>query len=150
MRASAVCGLTVALLLSTTVGASPFQTPTTAGAQILPVEEVFRVEPAEWRQGQLHLRIAIAPGCYLYRDKLKVEAIEPAGYKLGTVHMQAGERIHDEHFGDVRIFRNTLQAHWKPLAKTPPTRLKLTFQGCAEKLVCYPPQTRIIDVLSYP
>lgn len=116
--------------------------------QILAVGEAFQPQPAEWHDGRLSLRLDIAPGCYLYRDKLKVEVLEPAGYTLGKQTLAEGSAFRDEHFGEVRIFRGALETQWQ--AKTPPRKLKVSYQGCAEGLVCYPMQTRVVDVFTLP
>lgn len=115
-------------------------------ARILPVEEAFSPQPAIWQNGQLSIAVDIAPGCYLYRDRFSVEAIEPAGYALGSARLPKGEAHHDEHFGDVSILRERLKAGFTPKSKAAPKQVRIRYQGCAEGLVCYPPQTRVLTV----
>lgn len=114
---------------------------------ILPVEEAFVVQPAIWDQGKLLVGIDIAPGCYLYKSKLVVEAVEPAGYALGAITLPKGAAHEDEHFGAVEIYRGSVQAAFQPNKNAAPTQLRVRLQGCAEGKVCYPLQTRLIEVL---
>ena len=56
--------------------------------------------------------------------------------------------VQDEHEGSAEIYHGSLLAalHW-PRGSQPPQRLQVSYQGCAEAGVCYPPQTRQIDVI---
>jgi thiol:disulfide interchange protein len=114
--------------------------------EILPVDEAFQLQPALWQDGHLLIGIDAAPGCYLYRDKIKVEVLEPAGYALGPSELPAGDAHHDEHFGDVRILRDRVVARYRPKLAQAPRQVRVRYQGCAENLVCYPPQERVLNV----
>ena len=51
-------------------------------------------------------------------------------------------RMSDEHFGAVQIYRGLLDADVPTSgALDRPLRLRVTYQGCADAGVCYPPQT---------
>lgn len=119
-----------------------------ADAPTLTVNEAFRLMPAERTGQQLRIRWEIAPGYYLYRERLAFEAVEPLGAKLATPQLSKGEKHHDEHFGDVHIYRKAdASATFKlPRKMTVPTRIKVSYQGCADIGICYPPQTRILDI----
>lgn len=109
-------------------------------------EEAFVLQAPLWDGKDLILRWDIAPGCYLYRDKLVVEAAAPQGYALGSAKLPAGEKLRDEHFGEVTVYRDSVLVRFHPRSKTPPQSLRVRYQGCAENKVCYPPQTRVIAV----
>ncbi|WP_428309403.1 protein-disulfide reductase DsbD N-terminal domain-containing protein [Hydrocarboniphaga sp.] len=113
---------------------------------ILAVDEAFRVQPALWENGQLVIGIDAAPNCYLYRDKFKLSVVEPASLSLISADLPAGETHHDEHFGDVKIIRDRLLVRYKTAASAAPKKVRIRYQGCAENLVCYPPQERVLDV----
>ncbi len=117
-------------------------------ARILAVDDAFHPQPAIWQKGRLLVGVDVAPGCYLYRDRFSVEALEPDGYALGAASLPTGEAHRDEHFGEVRILRGRLTASYKPVAHDPPKRVRIRYQGCADGLVCYPPQTRVLSVES--
>ncbi|WP_420465086.1 protein-disulfide reductase DsbD N-terminal domain-containing protein [Panacagrimonas sp.] len=112
---------------------------------IVPVEKALALQPPLWDGNVLVLGWDIAPGCYLYRDKTIIEAVEPVGQILGQASWPAAQAYRDEHFGKVQIYRNAVQVQFRP-SKAVPTTLRIRFQGCAEDKVCYPPQTRLVQV----
>lgn len=115
---------------------------------ILPVEEAFRLQPALWQKDHLVLGWDVAPGCYLYRDKLTLEVLEPSGAASGELLLPAGTTQRDEHFGEVQVLRGAVQAQWRPSKNSsPPKRIRLRWQGCAEGKVCYQPQARELTVV---
>jgi thiol:disulfide interchange protein DsbD len=113
---------------------------------VLPVDEALRLQPVLPGKDRLLLGWDVAPGCYLYRDKLGVEILDPLPVRAAALTLPAGEQYRDAHFGEVRVLRGSVQAAL-PLGDTPaPRRLRVRYQGCAEDKVCYPPQTREIEV----
>ena len=117
--------------------------------RVLKPDQAFQLMPVEARGNNLRIEWQIAPGYYLYRGKIKLEAVEPAGASLGTLRLPAGEKIRDEHFGEVEIYRaGALVGELS--ASAPLRKLKVRYQGCAEEGICLPPQTRIVDVQALP
>lgn len=113
----------------------------------LPVDQAFDLQPLERRDGKLIVSWRIAKNYYLYRDRLKLTLVEPAGAKLGPVQLPAAEKYQDEHFGETDIYRERLQAELLLTgAKTGPVKLTVAYQGCADAGLCYPVQTRILEV----
>ncbi|ULQ45636.1 hypothetical protein JN531_010970 [Flagellatimonas centrodinii] len=114
-----------------------------AQPELLPVEAAFQLEPVTWQAGTLRVPLRVAPGHYLYRDKLSVAPLADAELSL-----PAGEAYHDEHFGDVVIYRHDIAAE-APMA-TPPHTVTVRWQGCADAGICYPPQIRTVPVEVLP
>lgn len=118
------------------------------GRDLLRADEAFRLVAAA-REGEV-LKVSwdIAPGYYLYRKRIAVRAVAPAGTRLEAPQLPQGEMVQDEHEGQAEIYHGSLEAalHW-PRGSAPPQRLQVSYQGCAEAGVCYPPQTRLIDVI---
>ena len=87
----------------------------------------------------------IAPGYYLYRHRISARTATP-GFQLGEVAMPDGHRKTDEFFGDVEVYYDILSA------TVPVTRaegasafdLSVTYQGCADAGLCYPPVTKTV------
>jgi thiol:disulfide interchange protein len=115
---------------------------------ILKPDEAFRLMPAEVRGKTLRVEWEIAPGYYMYLQRLKFESADGAA-ALGAAKLPAGEKHHDEHFGDVLIQRAGRLVAEIPV-NVPPKSLKLTYQGCAEVGVCLPPQYRTVAVSVLP
>ena len=113
--------------------------------KFLPVDQAFEIQPLEHKDGQLVVSWRIARGYYLYRQRLDFENVG-AG-KLGKPELPAGDKHHDEYFGEVEVYRQDLLAAKLPLQGAAPKqfKLKVTYQGCAEAGLCYPPQTRVLE-----
>lgn len=108
---------------------------------IMTVDEAFAVS-LERHQHTLQLNIDIAPGAYLYRDKLH---IEPEGLALGQWQLPAGEPYEDEYFGKSQVYREQLALELPLLNGSSDGHLMLHYQGCGSGL-CYPPQQRKLEV----
>ncbi|MFH7565029.1 protein-disulfide reductase DsbD domain-containing protein [Oceanimonas smirnovii] len=112
-----------------------------AGNQVMPVEQAF-VITHERTDRVLQLNIDIAPGAYLYRDKLQLTAENLA---LGKWQLPAGEAYEDEYFGKSHVFREPLTLVLPLQHLTRASRLTLSYQGCGNGL-CYPPQLLILEL----
>ncbi|HHQ14684.1 MAG TPA: protein-disulfide reductase DsbD, partial [Chromatiales bacterium] len=107
----------------------------------LPVEQAFRPSVEVLNPFRIAVDWVIAPGYYLYRDSLKVTSIGGQAV-TGPAVLPAGESHRDEHFGDTRIFRDSVRIEVPLTRPTPdagPVKLRLDFQGCKEDSICYPP-----------
>ncbi|QLG86945.1 protein-disulfide reductase DsbD [Chitinibacter bivalviorum] len=114
-----------------------------ANADFLPPEKAFRATLVQIDDQTVEARFTIAPGYYLYRDRIKVSA---PGLELSS-QIPAGEMKDDPSFGKVSVFHNQLIVKLtskQPLAAQQAITLK--FQGCAEAGICYPPQTQTIKL----
>ncbi|MGH8461981.1 MAG: protein-disulfide reductase DsbD domain-containing protein [Stenotrophobium sp.] len=119
------------------------------GPQILPVDSAFQLMPVERDADALRVSWFISKGYYLYRERMQFRVIDPRGDKLGQARMPTGVPHDDPYFGTVHIYRGgdnlaislPLTTHAEQ-----PRKLEVRYQGCAEAGVCYPPQTRILDI----
>ncbi|MFP5507155.1 MAG: protein-disulfide reductase DsbD, partial [Gammaproteobacteria bacterium] len=121
-----------------------------ADSEFLDPDVAFRPSVAASPDGTaLIARWDIAKGYYLYRDKLRVELADGAGVTLHALALPAGKVKDDETFGRVEVYYDAVEAR-VPLSRTgtaaQPLRVKLAYQGCAEAGICYPPQTKTLDV----
>ncbi len=107
--------------------------------EFLPVLEAF--QPTAWHDGDtLYIGIDIAEEYYLYRHQLAV-ASQTEGTGLGEPSIPEGSFTNDEFMGDVYVFRDQLVFDVPldaPFAG--PLNVELTFQGCADAGLCYPPE----------
>ncbi len=92
--------------------------------------------------GELIVRYDIAPGYYLYRDRLGFESGTP-GVTVGPASLPVGEDHQDDYFGKQVIYRGTAKIGLKVTFDGAPRdfELRLKLQGCADAGLCYPPQT---------
>ncbi len=116
---------------------------------LLPAEQAFRFFAALNESGAIKVSWEIAPGYYLYREKIQLELSGSEGSRLGDYAIPRGAPKHDEAFGQVEIFHEQLSFEL-PVIRTQPTAQNLTllanFQGCADRGVCYPPMSQKIDL----
>lgn len=130
--------------------------------EILAVEEAFRLLAEVSAPDRLRLTWEIAPGTYLYRERIEIGldemGLEPAGdIALGDIARPAGdieqETIRpDGSLGDIAVYRDRVALEVPLLRGSDAPRalaLIVKYQGCAELGVCYPPQTQRI-VLNLP
>jgi thioredoxin:protein disulfide reductase len=102
----------------------------------LPPDEAF-VLTHEQRDGALTLRWEIADRYYLYRDKMQFTPLDP-GLTVGTPSLPPSEAKDDAEFGMVEIYRGA-PSITLPISGAGEHRLRVTYQGCAEDGICYPP-----------
>lgn len=94
-------------------------------------------------------RWQIADGYYLYRKRFRFGISEPSGVTLGTPHLPDGKSKSDEYFGEMEVYYQQVAATL-PLerASDRPQRITLdvTYQGCADAGLCYPPINKQLQV----
>lgn len=113
----------------------------------LPAKQAF--QPSVQRSGPHMLIVSwrIADGTYLYRHALDFKLVDGDSARLGTPQIPPGHKHHDAYFGSVETYRHRLQVSI-PVVGQPPlgARLQLTYQGCADAGLCYPPQHDTLDL----
>ena len=114
--------------------------PAWAAAEFLEPEKAFRLAVQEQGAGQVQLQWTIAPGYYLYRNRIGV-----SGTGVGAVEKPRGEVKEDPNFGTVEVYHEAVQVGVQ--AGTAST-LRVTWQGCADEGLCYPPVEKDIVLAS--
>ncbi|MDD0977407.1 protein-disulfide reductase DsbD [Pseudomonas fontis] len=114
-------------------------------ADFLPVREAFKLNLIQGNADGIKLRFVPTEGYYLYRHRFQFRT-EPADIALGTAQLPAGEAKHDEFFGDVQVYHNIVDIDLPRTADKRPFTLVVTYQGCADKGLCYPPETERLSI----
>ena len=136
----------ICLLVATADHAAPqrVKDPLSSEVAFLSVDEAF-VLSARWTDGQLVVRWDMPDGYYLYRHAFAVEGDDVG---LGQVVIPAGEPKVDEYFGDSEVYYGRVELTVPIDATAAPawgrSRVHVTYQGCADYGLCYPPQRRSI------
>lgn len=107
-----------------------------------PADKVFVLSASRDGNGALHLSFAVAPGVYLYRDSLKATL---AGRDLALAP-PPGETKDDPNFGQVEVYHHAIALMVPGLPAS--GALGVTYQGCAEAGICYPPIRSRVDLAS--
>ena len=109
-------------------------------SEILPVESAFQMFVAK-NNDAIEIRWLIAPGCYLYRDKLTFSI------DIDESDIPEGVLFHDEFFGEVEVYFDQLVVNMSTKSKKVLLKeLIVGFQGCSESGFCYPAQKREISL----
>lgn len=121
------------------------------GQPPLSPEEAFTLQISREADGDMVFAWKIAPGHYLYKDHTAATA--PDGKTALPLRLRAGEKKDDPGFGVVDIWRDAGRAVLSADAlkrANEPASINITYQGCLENSICYPPTTRTVDVPALP
>jgi thiol:disulfide interchange protein DsbD len=114
--------------------------------EFLQANEAFDFDSVE-ADGNLNVRINIAKGYYLYKNKVKVidehKSLIQAPLPKGSLHT-------DEYFGEQQVYRHKLEFSLPTLDSKATKTIVITYQGCAEAGLCYSPQKKVIQLTSGP
>ncbi|WP_324734702.1 protein-disulfide reductase DsbD [Pseudomonas paeninsulae] len=115
-------------------------------ADFLPVREAFRLSLIDSSSDSIKLRFVAAEGYYLYKHRFQFSS-EPADIDLSAAQLPAGKAKVDEYFGDVEVYYGVLDVEL-PLDNPDnrPFNLNVSYQGCADQGLCYPPETEQLKI----
>ncbi|HXG27827.1 MAG TPA: protein-disulfide reductase DsbD [Nevskiales bacterium] len=143
--------LSLALLLLPFTATAGLLDPRQGEERFLPVSQAFVIS-AELRDPQtVRVHWDIAEGYYLYRHQLRFRLADASGLALGEPQLPDGLRKTDEYFGEIEAYYHRLDA-LLPIVNGAATdgslMLEVRFQGCAERGLCYPPETVTLPLLA--
>ncbi|WP_130901322.1 protein-disulfide reductase DsbD [Pseudomonas sp. Sample_11] len=129
--------LLFALLVSglAQAGNNPFE----SRPDFLPVDKAFVLTSERLDSGDTQLFWQITDGYYLYQKRLKFDGLAADQQPV----LPEGESHSDEFFGEQPVYRQGLEVKIPAAASG---QIKVSYQGCADAGLCYPPQTRVIDL----
>ncbi len=110
--------------------------------QFLPVDEAYQLTLVADGDQRLTLQWVIAPEYYLYRHAFKAQASDSEGGIAANLIVPDGLAKTDEFFGDVEVYYDALEAMVALERTTELAQIKVTYQGCADAGLCYPPETK--------
>ena len=129
--------LLFALLISSLAQAG--NDPFASKPEFLPVDKAFVLTSERLDSGETQLFWQIADGYYLYQKRLKFDGLTTQNVPA----LPEGESHSDEYFGEQPVYRQGLELKIPAAAQG---QIKISYQGCADAGLCYPPQTRVIDL----
>ena len=123
--------------------------------EFLDPDVAFVLSAAVAGPGAIEARWDIAEGYYLYRDKFRFRAAGGSGATLGEAGFPKGKIKNDEYFGRMEVYYGSVAA-LVPVSRVAGTArraaggavdIDVTYQGCAEAGLCYPPITKTVSLL---
>jgi len=117
-----------------------------ANEEFLNPDKAFVLTTEMGPDNTLIARWAVADGYYMYRDKFRFRLKDTTGdIKLGQTDVSRGKVKNDEYFGKIEVLYHNAEASI-PLNGQPgsTTQLEMSYQGCADAGLCYPPQFKTV------
>ncbi|MBX4994790.1 thiol:disulfide interchange protein DsbD [Rhizobium binae] len=112
--------------------------PALAAETPLAMNDAFKFSVDRTPSGAIHLRWQMPPGYYLYRQYLSAKTVD--GSSVPLITFPGTEKI-DPNFGKSEVYFDRAEAELGPVGSS----VTVTYQGCQEHGLCYPPARRIVD-----
>lgn len=113
---------------------------------ILPPDQAFKLSIMAKDAQTLEANFTVAPGYYLYRDRIKFEISTSNSGSISSVDLPKGWLKDDPTFGKTEVYHHDLAATIKLSSAQSPVTLLATYQGCSEKGLCYAPIKKTLTV----
>jgi thiol:disulfide interchange protein DsbD len=110
--------------------------------EFLKPEKAFMLNFSQ-SENELDINFDIAPGYYLYKKQFKFSS-DQASYE--QIVLPLGVEHQDEFFGVQQIYTEQLSVNVLLTQVDKDALFSITYQGCAEKGLCYPPITESIPL----
>lgn len=111
-------------------------------SEFLDVEEAFIFNFYQ-KDNLLTVSFDISEGYYLYKHQLKVKSTNAI---IKSTELPKGIDHEDEFFGVQEIYKDKLNFVIDISEADNNSSVKISYQGCAEKGLCYPPTSKIINL----
>jgi thiol:disulfide interchange protein DsbD len=123
--------------------------PGHSGSQdALPEDEAFRFEAIATASDRVLVRLSVAPGYYLYRDKTRFRT-DSAGVRFLAPEWPAAQTHTDAHFGEVQVYFESIEVPLPVVRDATAAQsivLDAEFQGCKDQGICYPVMRRSLTL----
>jgi thioredoxin:protein disulfide reductase len=145
IRLSALC--LIALTASSLAQAKPWwmRGVESNESDFLPPNVAFRLG-ANVEGNTVNVRWVIADGYYLYKSKIQIVAESP-DLIVAAPQLPPGVVKTDQYMGTQEIYTQQVEVparFTRTDAGAHPIQIKVTYQGCADAGLCYPPLTRVV------
>ena len=118
------------------------------GDEFLDPEIAFVLSAATVGPDAIEARWDIAEGYYIYRERIQFRAADGSGATLGEADFPKGMVKDDAYFGPMEVYYDSVAARVPVVgAAGAPVDVDITYQGCAEAGLCYPPITKTLSLL---
>lgn len=115
--------------------------------QFLPVEEAFQINGYRTNDEAV-IQITVTPGHYLYRHMLQFQPVDKST-RLGAPILPNGTVKFDPfQQAEIEIYSKDIEIRLPLETSHSLPELAVTFQGCADAGICYPPSTTTLILLS--
>ena len=130
----------ILLLCSASASAGLFDAP--GRSNFVPADRAFAFD-FQQNQHDLNLSWHIKDGYYLYRKQITLTTKDAA---IVDPSLPPGEWHEDEFYGKSEIYRQRLTLPITLTQAGKAATLTVTYQGCADAGLCYPPETKVVPL----
>jgi thioredoxin:protein disulfide reductase len=112
-------------------------------------DQAFRFSALADGPDSIRLIWGVTDGYYLYRARIKASS-DSSQAKLGELTLPTGETKMDEYFGKQEVYHHDVVGSISVARSSSgdlAVPLKVTYQGCATAGLCYPPITKVVNVV---
>ena len=109
-------------------------------------DEAFKLDVVAKDSKTLEAVFTIAPGYYLYKDRIKFEIKDVALGTVTAVNLPAGDMKEDPNFGTQEVYHHNFAAGIALDNAAKDVVLHARLQGCSEKGLCYAPQLKKLNI----
>ena len=131
--------LLLSLLLMCLIGVAQAASDPFAQPDFLPVNKAFTFSAEPLPSGETRLQWKIADTYYLYQKRFKFDGLDAAHAPV----LPQGLEHSDEFFGATQVYRDKVEILIPADASG---QVKVSWQGCADAGLCYPPQSQTVDL----
>ena len=118
-----------------------------ASPDFLPVEEAYQLEVEITGERSIRLYWQITEAYYLYQHAFKFKLETPGSPLAVTADFPPALERSDEYFGDVSVYYDNADLTLQVAEPIPAgATLAVTFQGCADAGLCYPPKIQYFSL----
>jgi thiol:disulfide interchange protein DsbD len=108
--------------------------------EYLSPDVAFKLKLSAIDAQNIKANFTVAPGYYLYRERIKLVVQSPAKVKVSELTLPAGEVKEDPNFGKQEVYHHDFNANIKlNTANNNQVVIDASYQGCSEKGLCYAP-----------
>ncbi len=133
--------LLICLAALTGLGAAP-----ALADGFLPPEQAFAFSTRVLDPNTVRLRWVIAPGYYLYRERIQVQTDTP-GVQWAALALPPGKDKFDTNFNKtMAVYRDRMEVDLQLTHGSASLPLVIGWQGCADAGLCYPPESQPLQV----
>ena len=119
--------------------------------EFLPPDEAFKFNIKDVTEQYVVLDWQIQPGYYLYKKQFNVVSNNDYIQINELQFRNSAKKKTDQYFGETEVFENHVQIYLPyQSVKNDVAQLTVTFQGCADAGLCYPPinKTELVEFYS--
>jgi thiol:disulfide interchange protein DsbD len=114
--------------------------------EFLNVDQAFVFDAEADADGNVVARWTMPDGYYLYRERFAAETRDGTAVQLAEPLITPGKQKVDEYFGAVQVYYHSAELFVPVTAGRGPTEIGISYQGCADYGLCYPPETRWVTL----